>query len=121
MAGTATATVADSGGSGRLRITGTMTEVRVTGGCTPGGSIGQDRGCDLSGPASGLTCRSEDRGSGNSNGSQTFVTEFSGALSGGAVTGNVTFTDVSTSGFTSPTFSGNCAASASARFPLNLR
>jgi hypothetical protein len=121
MTGTATATVSEgSRGSSRLRITGTMAEVRVVGGCSPGGSIGLDRGCDLSGPASGLTCRSENSGT-NGNGSQTFVTEFSGALSGGAVTGNVTFTDISTSGFSSPTFSGTCAASASARFPLNLR
>jgi hypothetical protein len=121
MTGTATVTLSEgSGGPSRLQITGTMAEVRVVGGCSPGGSIGLGRGCDLSGPTSALTCRSENNGPTN-NGTQNFVTEFSGGLSGGAVTGNVTFTDISTSGFSSPTFSGTCAASASARFPLNLR
>ncbi|HUG53905.1 MAG TPA: hypothetical protein VMR21_09895 [Vicinamibacteria bacterium] len=122
ISATATAMLTeDSGGSSRLRITGTMAEVGVVGGCDPGGSIGLDRGCDLNGSPSGLTCRSEDSGI-NSNGSQTFVTEFSGGLSGGAITGNVTFTDISTSGFSTPGgFSGTCTASASARFPLDLR
>jgi hypothetical protein len=124
LAGNATVTLEeDSNGSVKdvsgLQLTGMQTETRISGMCTPIGTSPFGRSCRLDGPAGALTCRQENETS-PSRGSAKQVFEFSGALAGGALTGNATLDDRSENVDPSP----NCTTSnstGSARFPLNLR
>jgi hypothetical protein len=95
-----------------LRLTGTFTEIRFTGGCVAVGNMPFERFCKLSGSASALTCRSQNEG-----GPITNVFEFSGALSGGAITGNVTLSE--SGRLQSP--GGLCTIEGSGGFPVSLR
>jgi hypothetical protein len=123
IAGNATVTLEEgSDGSVKdvsgLQLTGTQAETRITGSCTPIGTSPFGRFCKLGGPAGALTCRQENETATRGSAKQVF--EFSGALAGGALTGNARLDDRSQDVDPNP----NCSTSnqtGSAQFPLNLR
>jgi len=92
-----------------LELTGTQAETRITGSCTSLGTSPFSRGCRLAGPAGALTCR-HDNVAASPGGSQVF--EFSGTLTGEALTGTATLDDRQPS---------PVCQTGSARFPLSLR
>jgi hypothetical protein len=122
FSGTVTARLksGSDGDLGQIDVTPGETEVARTGPCTGSfGPLPTSWGCRLTGTASSLSCRQEDRQTPSAPGAFTSGTllEFSGALSGGVITGTMTFAttgDGNTPG-------GVCTQRGSTSFPITLR
>ena len=118
ISGTATVTLEESNGSVQdlsgFQATGTSTAIRVIGaGCSPLGPFPFGRSCRLAGSPGAITCRSESTAEG-----LTSVTEFSGALRGGVITGTATISDVGRGGVAP---GGSCEQTGSGTFTVEMR